>query len=737
MMFVHASFLTLNILSLCIGVSTQPSLFAAAPTPEIKPAIDPVLPTVLDRYTVEAPRDEVATWPEEKPNVFPFGREGVFGELQNVQQVDPGSSMLNEEMAALPEQRQAEFSSISGGSTPRGFTAPRLRNGLTQLGFPEQIVGGRRDLLTGFMAVLYGRTAPGGIVNLISRRPTPKTSWQFETQASDRPSLYLQAERSELLITKRLNGRLMGTWSWQNGPEDFAKRRESIATASFRFAPDQTTVVPWEVETAQTRTIPAPGLPLTREIPGGPTGSPYLPLATFNTNGPHAWARRESFSTSVWAERKLVRGWSLRGGAQWWNRQQRELRFSTGPYVLSTERFDGTREPQYNERTEDTVGAQVEIDVPVKHQRLNERWLAGIEGSHANTNRIRRALPTAERDTLPASVRTLDPAAPDFTTPEYSINTYDRLLTLRDEAADYMGIFMSDRVSWSRGRQGATFGLRQDWVSAAINDQMPSARVPLATSAVQKTTYHLGWVGQFKHGLSVFSNHSTAFQPQRRIDARTGRIQGNESTSGIEAGLRWQTPSKNILVTTAVYRLWNKNITRLNPAYGDPVLDPDQNQPQLASSGEEQFTSIENSLRWNVTPKFIADLRAAWLEAITTSSPDLPQEENRQLPRTPKYTGSASLTWRPDPAGLRWQASAAFAWIGSHVAVCQSKTQMLWSCPSYGLLGFNTSYTWAKGKNLRHTVGLSVRNVLNHNLLAAAGRIGGERGLELRYSVRF
>ncbi|MFT3868365.1 MAG: hypothetical protein QM715_07695 [Nibricoccus sp.] len=130
---------------------------ADAPEPNSPKALNPEpgMPTVLDRFTVEAERDEVATWPEEKPNVFPFDRVGVFAELEAEARPEQGTTMLNEELAALPDQRQIEFVSISGGSTPRGFTAPRLRNGLTQLGFPEQIVGGRRDLLTGFMAVLY------------------------------------------------------------------------------------------------------------------------------------------------------------------------------------------------------------------------------------------------------------------------------------------------------------------------------------------------------------------------------------------------------------------------------------------------------------------------------------------------------------------------------------------------------------------------------------------------------
>lgn len=709
-------------------------------TPAVRAAGGPPAPKedplILDRYTVEADSGDVSTWPEEKPDVFPFERAGVFGELEAETPMDPGHSMVTEELAALPEARQVEFVSISGGSTPRGFTAPRLRNGLTQLGFPEQIVGGRRDLLTGFMAVLYGRTAPGGIINLTSRRPTPKTSWAFETQVATRPSYFVQAERSELLITRKLNGRVLGSWSTMNGPEQFAERDEGIIAASLRYAPDKLTVVLWEFEAARTLAVPSPGIPLTRPEPGGLIGSPSIEHAEFNTNGPHAWARRDSTSTSLWAERQMPGKWSLRGGAQLWSRTQEELRFSTGPYVLSTGKFDGTREPQYNDRDDRTLGAQLEADFPIKGKRINQRWLAGVEGSHAITDRSRRVLPTADRNALPLGVRSLDPADPDYTTPAYSEATYSRVTILRDELADYVGAFVSDRLSWARGRQGATFGLRQDWVRGSVDDELPGAKIPHATAAVKKTTYHTGWVGQFSRDFATFVNHSTAFQPQRRVDARTGRIQGNESTSGVEAGLRWQTPAKTMLGTLAVYRLWNRNITRLNPQYDDPVLDPNHTQPQLVSSGEEQFTGAEGTFRWALSRSLTAEVRGAWLEAITTSSPDLPQEVGRQLPRTPEFTASASATWRPGPSGLGWSFGAAYAWIGSHVAVYPGTTRSWWRCDAYGVLGLNAGYTWQYAK-LRHNAGLSLRNALDEDLIALAGRLGGERTAEARYSVRF
>ena len=71
------------------------------------------------------------------------------------------------------------------------------------------------------------------------------------------------------------------------------------------------------------------------------------------------------------------------------------------------------------------------------------------------------------------------------------------------------------------------------------------------------------------------------------------------------------------------------------------------------------------------------------------------------------------------------------------MAVYPSRTRALWSRSGYGMLGLNASYAWTQGKRLRHSAGLSVRNALSRDLLAAAGRNGGERGLETRYGVRF
>lgn len=719
-------------------------------SPLLRAAEAPTLPAgaieQLEEFSVTSSRADVEVWPEEQRDMFPFGTEGVFGDFAVEDKPDTGTNLVQEELSALPPSQIAEFASVSGAGTPRGFTTPRLRNGLTQLGFPEQIVGGRRDLLTGFLAVLYGRTAPGGIVNLISRRPSPKPTGAYDAVVSTRPSYFVQAERAQPFRTRKpakkkapppnLHGRVVVSGLRQEGPEDFAKRDEWVFGTSLRYAPDKLTVLLLELEAAFTRAVPGTGIPATRAVPGAKTGAPALALAGFSTDGPHARSERDSLSLSLWGERKLSATRTLRGGAQWWAREQTELRFATGPYVLSTGRFDGTREPQFNDRREHTLGAQVEFDQAIKGRRLNQRWLVGLEGSAAVSDREKRALPKPVRDALPGAVRFLDPLAPDYSLPAYSAALYSRELTLRDESADYLGVFASDRLSWGRGRYGATFGLRHDRVHGEVDDLLAGAKIPHSANTVQKTTYHSGLVVQLARGFAGFANLSSAFQPTRRVDARTGKIQGSESTQGAEAGVRWQTPTRNLLVTAAVYRLSNQNITRNNPIYEDPVLDPDRTQPQLVASGEERFSGADVAVRWNPWLPLTLDVRGGWLEAITTSSPDLPEEVGRQLPRTPRFTGSTAVTYAPGGTGKGWQGGAAWAWIGAQTATYESRTRELVAYDGYGVIAANVSYNWESNKR-RSSVAFAVRNVFDRDLAAATGRLGGERLAEAKYALRF
>ena len=700
----------------------------------------------LPDFEIVESTGEQESWPEEAPSMFPFRRSRLFGVVLEDEAEDRRDGLvLNEQLAALQDFNPGEFASTSGSGAPRGFTTPRLRNGLSQAGFPEIILTGRRELLSGFLATYFGRTAPGGIVNHLSTRPTPRPTHRLGAGASSLGEVRAFAERNAPLggdpakkVKPRLHYRLSGEARWREGPQEFAGQDALTGGLVFRYAPDKRTVWMLEIESAVVEAEPAGGIVLERATRSAPRGAPHRPLEDFNTNGPHASSSRHSEIVSLFVEHKRSDDLTLRAGAEAWQRAQRDLAFITGAYLLDEGIFDGVREPQYNARHEAAAGLHVELDGTGQLAGVNHRWVVGAAWSHQDTDREQRALPRATRDALPAAVRFLDPDAPDWSITPYSKDVYTRILGLRDEQAEFAGVFGSERVALADDRVYGTFGLRQDWVWSEIDDERPGAAAPHATSEAQRATYHAGLVWHaWPNRLAVFLNNSTAFQPARRVDARTSRIIGNESTAGTETGVRYASEDGKATATASVFRLFNKGITRTNPLYNDPVADPLKLQPQYVSSGEEQFTGLELGARRRFPRSLTLSGKIAWLDAITTSSPDLPEEVGRQLPRTPELTASANARYQFEAGRLKGaDFGATWAWVGDHVAVYPASGRAEVAYGDYHVFGLSAGYAWSVRK-VRHALSLSLRNVLDHDLFAAAGRLAGERSLDAGYTVRF
>jgi iron complex outermembrane receptor protein len=700
----------------------------------------------LPDFQIVESTEEQESWPEEAPSMFPFRRSRLFGVVIEDEAEDRRDGlMLNEQLGSLQDFNPGEFASTSGSGAPRGFTTPRLRNGLSQAGFPEIILNGRRDLLSGFLATYFGRTAPGGILNHISTRPSPKPITRLSTGVDSIGEVRALGERnapiggdSKKKLKPKLHYRLYGEARWREGPQDFAGQDAFTGGLVFRYAPDKKTVWMLEIETAVVDAEPAGGIALERATRSAPRGAPHLALEDFNTNGPNAWSRRDSEIVSLFVEQKRSDDLTLRAGAEAWRRAQDELAFITGAYLLDEAIFDGVREPQFNGREETAAGLHVELDGTGTLAGVNHRWVVGAAWSHQDTGREQRALPRATRDLLPEAVRFLDPEAPDWTILPYSTPLYSRILGLRDEQAEFAGIFGSERIALADDRIYGTFGLRQDWVWSEIDDLRPAASVPHATSDVQRATYHAGIVWHaWANRLAVFLNNSTAFQPARRVDARTSRIIGNESTAGTETGLRYASEDGKTTATASAYRLFNKGITRTNPLYNDPVADPFKLQPQYVSSGEEQFIGVELGARRKFPRSLTLSGKVAWLDAITTSSPDLPEEVGRQLPRTPEFTATANARYAFEAGALKgadWGVS--WAWVGEHVAVYPASGRAYVAYDDYHVLGLSAGYAWEVRK-ARHAVTLVLRNALDEDLFAAAGRLAGARSLDAGYTVRF
>lgn len=711
----------------------------ALPTPTPAVAVAPADDLIeLPEYVVTSDALELEEGVEESRMWSVEAERGsIFADLLQEQMASREEfGGLDDMVGELGELEPPNLGTGSGARAPRGFTTPRLRNGFTQQGFPEIVTSGKREVISGMLATFFGRTAPGGIVNILSFRPSPRAQHRIELNVTTQPRGLVRVNATGNLVKKRLDFRVQAESAGRTGPTDYARDTGATGSMTLRWRKGPWVII-GDFEGSGRGGVPGNGIPQARESLTAPVAGPYLPLAGLNLNGPHTFFARRSVSTSLTVDRKLGEQWILRTGSQYWTREMEEHRFRTGQYLLDELVFSGVREPQWTE-TEETAAAQaLELIGLLGEDGRKHRFVAGVEGSRSERARGQFLLPVSARNALPEAVRRFDPTNPDYSLVPYDPAVYTRVISDREERTNYVGAYVSDRISFGRGRHHATAGVRWDRVDTRVADLRPTAPVPLAERTADRTTYHAGVLSEVVKGqLAVFLNYSTAFQPTERVDIRTGEIQGNESTAGVEAGFRAQTRDKRWAATLGVYRLWNRDITRNNPLFEDPVADPNGTQPQLLSAGEERFTGAEMTARWIPADGLSVTGRVVWTDAQTTASPDLPQEVGRQLAGVPEWFGGLTLrqTWElGERRSLGWRLQTNF--VGDHVARYESAARLRIQYPSFSTFDLGMDYGWGKAR--RQRVAMYLRNLADRDLATATGRLDGDRRLEGTWSVVF
>jgi iron complex outermembrane recepter protein len=646
-------------------------------------------------------------------------------------------SELQSHVLSLGAPDVDEVTAGPGARAPRGFTTPRLRNGFGQAGIPESVAISGGQMITGMLATHFGRSAPGGLVNVTPSRPTNRPRRSVDLRVSSRAEVGLRYSKVGPLLGKRAAHRTLLDLSTRDGPQDFAYQDSAAAVLSVAWKAKETSFG-LEIEGAASNANRPGGIPRFRPSLGEKIQGPYVPLKSFNPQGPHAQHQRESASVALLAERTLSDRWTLRAGSQLWGRSVDDHRFIVGQYLLDQGVFSGTREPRREQLQEWTAAQAVQAIFTDPKAEVVHRLVLGAEASHARGSRDQRALSPAARAALPESVRILDPLDPDWQMPPFDPELYSRVLADRRDRTNFVSLYGHDRVTFGGGRHLVSGGLRWDQVRAVIEDRRATAVVPRATSNSGRVSHHLGSATQVWPGkVAAFANYSTAFQPRRAVDVRTGRIQGNETTEGIEAGVRFQHRPAGLSGSASLYRLWNQNITRINPLYNDPVADPNGVQPQLVSSGEERFTGAELQARWDFIENWSLSSRSTWTKAITTRSPDLPQEIGRQLGGIPEFASMVGLNYRRElENGRRFDLGLSAVWVGEHIWVNESRNQAEIMQSPHTLAVLNAGYSWRTGRQAYRWT-LTARNLLNEDLAAKTGRAGLEPSVDLGFSKSF
>jgi len=712
------------------------------------------VPTPSDDEVIELEKFEVHTDEEDEEDTFdatgvgfleaelndpPFSNSLISGREDG----EDISADLDAELEHVVVDNPADLVSGSDRLRLRGFPTPRLRNAFVQTGIPEILNVSKRLTIQGPLTPVTGRAAPGGIQNYLTARPPSRarTRMIFDTSTND--SVRAEFEKGGPLNTPEDDGaryyqRVALEYNRRLGPEEFAERETTELSAAITARHSRAHSTMWQLDFANYEGNPSPGIPAFRETARGLVLGRYLPLENFHAYGPSAGIVRRTGSLSVQYEGQPFKGLSLRGVVQGVWRELEEERFTRGDYLLDVGRFAGNREPQYVDRPLSALVVDASATWRFHAAKADHKITFSVDSIHTDSTRLQRGLDNAERAALPQSVRRFDSYDPDYFRPELTPNSFRRTLIDRTENTRYLGAGLSERTAFFDGRLVGTTGIRFDNVDLEILDRRAGAALPEANGSTEEVTYHAGgnWVVQ-PGRLLLYANTSTAFEPSTRVDSRTGLIQGNESTKGIEIGLRGEEFDRRFRYSLHGFSFTNENISRRNPLYRDPIADATQTQPELVSAGREKFEGATFETRIILNDTWQIRGKTAYTDATTESSPDLPDEVGRAISRVPKWTGSVSSSHRWTEGALEgWSLSNSLIFIDSYVDTYADRRRAELTYPGYKYVSTSISFRWKVGKKT-HYLSARVRNVFNENLLAKAARPGADRYASLGYRLYF
>jgi iron complex outermembrane recepter protein len=723
------------------GVATAAE--PATPAPFARPArsVADDQPVRLDKMQVIAAPEDDGFDPtgmgsyEQQLYDIPFSNDLISVEAV---EDDPTASELASELKQIASPSAVDLATGDSRLNLRGFPTPQLRNGFVRMGVSDTLNTARTIVIQGALVPVLGRAAPGGIQDFHMARPRAQAGKRVQYSLTSLRRQSAAIEVTGPTVPKRAWHRLAMDWNRRTGPEEYAASETRSASGALTWRHSRAASTLFSFDFQQVHATAAPGIPEYRRVTGEKIVGPYLPLAGFNALGPEAGVRRRSATAGVLFDGQPHPKIALRAGVEAWWRQVEQDRFTTSQFNLATQRFDGIREPRHIEQPQQAAVAHVEVTGRFRAFGAEHKLMGAASHTRGEYLREERALPTAARNALPADVRFFDPKAPNYFRPPFSREVYQRVIADRQERVRYTAFEVSDRIGIAKGRAVFTAGLRQDFVGLELEDRRPGAPRPLVTDSVAQLTYHAGVNYQVvRSRMLVFATTSTAFEPSTRVDARTGRVQDNDTTRGYEAGLKARFPKQQMDLTASGFTLFNENISRRNPLYDDPIFDANQTQPQLVAAGEERFSGGKIETRWKPAPPLTLSGRVSYVRAITTASPDLPEEVGRPLTRLPPYTVSASASYGFPKGILKGLSVAASCnYVASYTVNYEDRNRYRRDNPGYGLVSLSASYSLKRGPRT-HGFGVAVRNLFDRDLLTTQARMGAGRELSANYRLMF
>ncbi|RJF53227.1 ferrichrome porin FhuA [Serratia inhibens] len=420
----------------------------------------------------------------------------------------------------------------------------------------------RAELLRGPVSVLYGKSSPGGLVALVSKRPTTEPLHEIQFKMGTDNLFQTGFDFSDVLDDNGVYSyRLTGLAKDSDAQQNMAKEKRYAIAPSFSWRPDDRTNF---TLLANIQNDPYTGfygwLPKQGTLIPLPDGS-KLPTSFNDGEASNYFARKQrmigySFEhafNDTWAVRQNLRYMQL----------ESDMKSIYGSGVSATAPTSLNRAYVQSKEHLNSFSVDTQAQARLKTGDVDHTLLFGVDYSRMR-NDINSGFGSA------SSLSMTDPQyGNDDTTVTFPYNYLNR--------QEQTGLYVQEQGEWNQWL--LTLGGRYDWAKTSANNRIDNYTNERSDG---QFTWRGGLNYLFDNGITPYFSYSESFEPTLDTSAN-GQTFIPSIGKQYEAGVKYVPKDRPVVLTGALYQLTKNN--NLTP-------DPDNAQFSV-QSGEIRSRGVE------------------------------------------------------------------------------------------------------------------------------------------------
>lgn len=555
---------------------------------------------------------------------------------------------------------------VPSGYLVNGFNAGRGFSGRRDASNIESI-----EVLKGPGSALYGRSEPGGTINLVTKKP------QFETQGSvelavSRFDTYRVAGDFTAPIGDAFAFRVNGAYEEGDSFRDTISSEKYALTPSFLVRLSDRTSVSYELEVVNQEA------PFDRGVVaiGADNVLGPVPNSRFLGEPNDGPMKIEALGHQLVLQHQFTNGWALLAGAGYRDSSFKgfssDAELAVGRQTLNR---DGStllsRQRRYRDYSATDLSGRIELTGSFNTGSLVHHVLFGGDVYEFELDQVQNRF----RPTL-ANPYGIDVFNPVYGQTPPALAAFTS--TLEEQSA--YGIYFQDQIDLTE-KWKMLAGVRYDDFRQDLTNRINGIKARQEPTA---TSPRVGLVFEATSMVSLYASYSKGFRPNSGSDV-AGVAFEPEDSKAYEVGAKLETPG-GWAGTLAVYKAEKTNILT-----SDPV-----NAGFSLAAGEAESKGLELDVTGNLTDTLRAVLSYAYTDAEVTKAVldvnfSTPLPVGSPLLNIPEHSGNLLLIQDFKIKNSELSVGAGVTYVGERLGETGSDPRFM--LPDYTLVKFIASYS--------------------------------------------